>query len=140
VSDYVLVPREPTPAMLDAARDWSLKTLGRPVGNDGARGCYAAMLAAAPQPPTGSVCTCPSGDGSLRWPCPVHARETILAQQAEIERLREDAERYRWLRGNASEIWWIDDKGGNWTFTDFRYDAEEQGALSAAIDAARSAE
>lgn len=20
-----------------------------------------------------SVCTCPSGDGSLRWPCPVHA-------------------------------------------------------------------
>lgn len=26
----------------------------------------AAMLQAAP------VCTCPSGDGSLRWPCPVH--------------------------------------------------------------------
>lgn len=20
----------------------------------------------------GPVCTCPSGDGSLRWPCPVH--------------------------------------------------------------------
>ena len=28
--------------------------------------CRAAMLQAAP------VCTCPSGDGSLRWPCPVH--------------------------------------------------------------------
>ncbi len=28
---------------------------------------------AAPQPaPVGPVCTCPSGDGSLRWPCPVH--------------------------------------------------------------------
>ncbi|MGE2471816.1 DUF551 domain-containing protein [Klebsiella michiganensis] len=27
----------------------------------------AAMLQASP------VCTCPSGDGSLRWPCPVHA-------------------------------------------------------------------
>lgn len=29
-------------------------------------GCRAAMLQASP------VCTCPSGDGSLRWPCPVH--------------------------------------------------------------------
>ena len=28
--------------------------------------CRAAMLPAAP------ACTCPSGDGSLRWPCPVH--------------------------------------------------------------------
>lgn len=28
--------------------------------------CRAAMLQAEP------VCTCPSGDGSLRWPCPVH--------------------------------------------------------------------
>ncbi|HBV0797536.1 TPA: hypothetical protein MDM57_003483 [Klebsiella pneumoniae] len=30
------------------------------------RACRAAMLQAQP------VCTCPSGDGSLRWPCPVH--------------------------------------------------------------------
>jgi hypothetical protein len=28
--------------------------------------CRAAILQAEP------VCTCPSGDGSLRWPCPVH--------------------------------------------------------------------
>lgn len=28
--------------------------------------CRAAMLQASP------VCSCPSGDGSLRWPCPVH--------------------------------------------------------------------
>ncbi|MFS3103629.1 DUF550 domain-containing protein [Klebsiella pneumoniae] len=28
--------------------------------------CRATMLQASP------VCTCPSGDGSLRWPCPVH--------------------------------------------------------------------
>ncbi|WP_431195730.1 DUF551 domain-containing protein [Klebsiella pneumoniae] len=28
---------------------------------------------AAPQPAmVAPVCTCPSGDGSLRWPCPVH--------------------------------------------------------------------
>lgn len=30
-------------------------------------------LAAAPQPP--EACTCPSGDGSLRWPCPQHPPE-----------------------------------------------------------------
>jgi len=42
-----LVPVEPTEAMLNAARDWSLKKYGQAVGNDGARGCYAAMLAAA---------------------------------------------------------------------------------------------
>jgi hypothetical protein len=28
--------------------------------------CRATMIQASP------VCTCPSGDGSLRWPCPVH--------------------------------------------------------------------
>ncbi|EMQ0913153.1 hypothetical protein RH430_005275 [Raoultella ornithinolytica] len=28
--------------------------------------CRAAILQAKP------VCTCPSGDGSLRWPCQVH--------------------------------------------------------------------
>ncbi|EMJ5250592.1 hypothetical protein RFG81_003583 [Klebsiella aerogenes] len=33
---------------------------------DGWNACRAAMLQAEP------VCTCPSGDGSLRWPCPVH--------------------------------------------------------------------
>ncbi|WP_425365146.1 hypothetical protein [Klebsiella pneumoniae] len=32
----------------------------------GFNACRAAMLQAYP------VCTCPSGDGSLRWPCPVH--------------------------------------------------------------------
>ncbi|VCW92736.1 hypothetical protein [Klebsiella quasipneumoniae] len=35
--------------------------------NEGRSACRAAMLQASP------VCTCPSGDGSLRWPCPVHA-------------------------------------------------------------------
>ncbi|MDU3360809.1 MAG: hypothetical protein E7E35_24815 [Klebsiella sp.] len=32
--------------------------------------CYTAV---SQQPaPVAPVCTCPSGDGSLRWPCPVH--------------------------------------------------------------------
>ncbi|MCS6661738.1 DUF551 domain-containing protein [Klebsiella pneumoniae subsp. pneumoniae] len=35
--------------------------------NRGWNACRAAMLQENP------VCTCPSGDGSLRWPCPVHA-------------------------------------------------------------------
>ncbi|HGP0336987.1 TPA: DUF551 domain-containing protein [Klebsiella pneumoniae] len=34
---------------------------------NGWNACRATMLQASP------VCTCPSGDGSLRWPCPVHA-------------------------------------------------------------------
>lgn len=33
---------------------------------------YRAMIAAAPEPTT---CTCPPGDGSLRWPCPRHPPE-----------------------------------------------------------------
>ena len=33
--------------------------------------CRAAMLQASP------VCTCPSGDGSLRWPCPVHPGSSL---------------------------------------------------------------
>ncbi|HCI8069527.1 TPA: DUF551 domain-containing protein [Klebsiella pneumoniae] len=32
---------------------------------------YAAYRHAQPAP-AAPVCTCPSGDGSLRWPCPVH--------------------------------------------------------------------
>ena len=41
---FVLVPKEPTQAMLDSARDWSTKKYGKAVGNDGASGCYKAMI------------------------------------------------------------------------------------------------
>ena len=43
---YVVVPKEPTQAMLDSARDWSTKKYGKAVGNDGASGCYKAMIEA----------------------------------------------------------------------------------------------
>lgn len=43
----VLVPREPTPAMLKAARDWSCDFYGKPIGHDDASGCYRAMIAAS---------------------------------------------------------------------------------------------
>ena len=47
--DFVLVPKEPTQAMLDSARDWSTKKYGKAVGNDGASGCYKAMIEAQEQ-------------------------------------------------------------------------------------------
>lgn len=48
-----------------------------------------------PTSSTPKTCTCPSGDGSLRWPCPVHppvARDVILHEQImEIRRQYERA-------------------------------------------------
>ena len=43
-----LVPIEPNENMLIAARDWSIAKNGMGVGNDQAKGCYQAMLSAAP--------------------------------------------------------------------------------------------
>ena len=42
-----LVPVEPTDEMLNAARDWSDRKYGKPIGNDAAAGCYSVMLEAA---------------------------------------------------------------------------------------------
>lgn len=47
--------------------------------------CRAAMLQASP------ICTCPSGDGSLRWPCPVHAGNSPVIPDSSAGMLR------RWL-------------------------------------------
>lgn len=41
------LPREPTEAMLIAARDWSAKVYGKPIGNGAATGCWQVMLDAA---------------------------------------------------------------------------------------------
>lgn len=46
---YVIVPKEPTDAMLNAAREWSHKKYGKPVGNDGASGCYRSMIESVSQ-------------------------------------------------------------------------------------------
>src|SRR5690606_16778235 len=48
---WVLVPKDPTEEMHDAARDWSAKKYGKPIGTDASDGCYRAMLAAAPAAP-----------------------------------------------------------------------------------------
>ncbi|MBG2633846.1 DUF551 domain-containing protein [Klebsiella michiganensis] len=49
------------------------------------RALRAAMLPAAP------ACTCPSGDGSLRWPCPVHPGNSPVIPDGSASMLR------RWL-------------------------------------------
>lgn len=79
---YALVPLEPTVVMREAGHWAWMKatnealeaTPGRQV--DGPRSnfaaAYRAMLAAAAPSP----CTCPSGDGSLRWPCAAHPPAT----------------------------------------------------------------
>jgi hypothetical protein len=41
---YAVVPKEPTKAMLDSARDWSYAVYGKPIGNAAANGCWAAMI------------------------------------------------------------------------------------------------
>lgn len=43
-SGYEIVLKDPDENMLNAARDWSVDKYGRGVGNDGAEGCYKAML------------------------------------------------------------------------------------------------
>ena len=72
---WVLVPREPTKEMLEAARDWSLEKYGLGIGNDGATGCYRAMLAAAPalKPGEAALAFCGCGQPLLYKPgaeCP----------------------------------------------------------------------
>lgn len=65
---------------------------------------YGGMLA---WKQTAAACTCPTGDGSLAWPCPVHPQPTPFAQAAQHLQDR-DAARYRWMRSldnlKASEL------------------------------------
>lgn len=53
--DRIEALKSPTDAMLIAARDWSYKKYGKPIGNDAAIGCWQAMLSAV---------TCRHGEGS----------------------------------------------------------------------------
>jgi hypothetical protein len=73
--------------------------------------------------------------GTLAW----NAADELRRLHAEVEALRADAERYRWLRGNAratSEHW-----GGRWSLV---IEGPAPGgnapaaSIDAAIDAARS--
>lgn len=60
------------PVCIPTFEEWCERTEQKPVGwvrdamKEAYDACRATMLQASP------VCTCPSGNGSLRWPCPVH--------------------------------------------------------------------
>jgi hypothetical protein len=43
----VMVSKEPTDEMHNAARDWSDKKYGKPIGIDASDGCYRTMISAA---------------------------------------------------------------------------------------------
>jgi len=58
VSPAQTPPVQPTEAMLNAARDWSVKKYGRGIGNDAAIGCWQAMLAALTDTSTGGHAQC----------------------------------------------------------------------------------
>lgn len=44
------VDREPTKAMLDAARDWSYTKYGKPIGDDAATEVWRTMFDASQEP------------------------------------------------------------------------------------------
>jgi hypothetical protein len=69
-------------------------------------------------------CTCPSGDGSVRWPCPVHAPAPV-AQHATI---------WQWLTSDADRI------GERWQAINARWDGENgrAGLEAAAVAAMRA--
>jgi len=73
-SDLVMVEREPTEAMLNAARDWSIAKYGIGIGNDAAVGCWRAMIAAALQSVEGGVQVAAKQES-----CPESAPRTEMA-------------------------------------------------------------
>ena len=89
---YKLVPIEPTEEILRALTDPFVAINGD--NRKAFAKAWAAMLAAAP------ACTCPSGDGSLRWPCPEHpapeADESYTAEDV-LRVCKDDPELTAWL-------------------------------------------
>ena len=96
MSEWKLVPVNPTAGMIDAAYETVL-TQGELLSRE----AYHAMLAAAPVP-TAADCT------SV---CDAYAAENqqfsdeLTRLRAEVEALRADAERYRWIRDGSNPPW-----------------------------------
>jgi hypothetical protein len=88
-------PMEPTEAMLNAARDWSVKKYGQGIGSDAAIGCWQAMLAAAPAQSPALIGWWDSAEASgFRWKegivrgdlsdgTPIYANSAAPAQSGE---------------------------------------------------------
>lgn len=92
---------EPHTYMTDEqAEKWAWEQVKRDVGTEGwtvgdncnyygfflwgwrYRKQYESQRAAPSHPSEAQTCTCPSGDGSLRWPCPVHPSEAKAGRDA----------------------------------------------------------
>ena len=54
---------------------------------------------------TKGQCTCPSGDGSLRWPCPVHPPSGKLIGNEVLEWLLADGDRCASVVADAYDAW-----------------------------------
>lgn len=85
--------------------------------------------------PFGWTDCAPDDDGAI----PLYERTQsarIAELEAEVERLRVDAERYEWLRDCLESDWAICE----WSYLDHRYyrDARESSIVDSAIDAARA--
>lgn len=127
--EWVLVPKKPTLAMSQAVREetrWC-----DPVG------IYQKMLAAAPPRPAiihCDNCGCDWLDNGLNpVGCPYCKQHATAPLQAENEALREDAARYRWLRGEQQRIASVIDKEYSPGYWEYRSGDE----LDSAIDEAR---
>lgn len=108
-----LVPVKPTLTMLDSADD-AIRDFPRPISRYETPlapkiAYWMAMIAAAPEPPKPAQCTCPSGDGSLRWPCPVHPPGEI--DQTAFQRMTERG-REAW-KDVPNATAWVDELRGN---------------------------
>lgn len=68
----------------------------------------AAVRAAQPQPKgAAGACSCPSGDGSLRWPCPTHpssAPAQVTKGAVALPPLPENPDANGWTNGQADAI------------------------------------
>lgn len=92
---------QPAPVVPELRVDWQENEFSA-----GWNACRAAMLQASP------VCTCPSGDGSLRWPCPVHAGSSpviqdgyvLVPKEATLDMLKAGAKQE--MKGEAFQYVW----------------------------------
>lgn len=120
-TNYVVAPREPTPEMKNRGR-----TENSEHGLLLAEATYHAMLAAIPDDPNAPVLV-ERETHDLAMAHVKQLEETVARQAAELEALKRDAERYRWLRnGQSVQIFEVHEK---WT-SSHRLDAVIDAAIA----------
>ena len=100
------VPGVPPELTEDMEMEYFLRDDWKGTFRSGWEACRAAMLQENP------VCTCPSGDGSLRWPCPVHPGSSpeipdgyvLVPKEATLDMLKAGAKQE--MKGEAFQYVW----------------------------------